>query len=248
MPNLLTRVTATGVAVARPGTLHTGTADASGAVLTVSGATNASPIVVTTSAAHLLSTGQTVVVASVGGNTAANGTFTITVLTSTTFSLDGSTGNGAYTSGGTVTTTALMTDAASSFGTSSELVGAFVEITAGTGAGQIRTIAAHDATRLSVTPAWSTTPGATSVFRVYRNLAPLYLHGLVITTAAAAGTLVFEDTLAGSGTAKLSFKLAATQTSLVWQPRQPILIDNSVYLTLGGTGVEVTVEHGPEAA
>jgi len=36
----------------------------------------------------------------VGGNTAANGTWTITVTNSTTFSLNGSTGNGAYTSGG----------------------------------------------------------------------------------------------------------------------------------------------------
>lgn len=67
---------------------------------TVTGATNASPIVVT-SAAHGLTTGQRVTVASVAGNTAANGDFTVTVLTSGTFSLDGSTGNGAYTSGGT---------------------------------------------------------------------------------------------------------------------------------------------------
>lgn len=68
---------------------------------TVTGATNASPIVITTSASHLFATGDRVVVASVGGNTAANGEFTITKLSATTFSLDGSTGNGAYTSGGT---------------------------------------------------------------------------------------------------------------------------------------------------
>lgn len=66
----------------------------------VTGATNASPIVIT-SANHKLSTGNRVTVASVGGNTAANGTFAVTVLTSNTFSLDSSTGNGAYTSGGT---------------------------------------------------------------------------------------------------------------------------------------------------
>lgn len=246
MPNLLVQVTATGVAVARPGTLHNGTADASGAVLTVSGATNASPIVVTTSAAHLLSTGQTVVVASVGDNTAANGTFTITVLTSTTFSLDGSTGNGAYTSGGTVTTTALMTDSVSTFGTSSELVGAYVEITAGTGAGQIRTIAAHDNTRLSVTPAWSTTPGATSVFRVYRNLSPVYLHGLTVVGAGAI-TAVVEDTLAGSGTALLDVRSSAANITQAWQARQPILFNNAIYLTISGTTPKVTVEYGPEA-
>jgi hypothetical protein len=68
---------------------------------TVTGATNASPIVVTTGAAHTLSTGDTVTNSGVLGNTAANGTFVITVTDSTHFSLNGSTGSGAYTSGGT---------------------------------------------------------------------------------------------------------------------------------------------------
>jgi hypothetical protein len=71
--------------------------------LTVTGATNASPIVLTTSVNHGLETGRTVTVASVGGNTAANGYWTVTNLSPTTLSLQGSTGNGAYTSGGTVT-------------------------------------------------------------------------------------------------------------------------------------------------
>lgn len=69
----------------------------------VSGATNASPIVVTTDAAHGLSTNHYVEIAGVTGNTAANGIHQITVLTTTTFSLDFSTGNGAYASGGTAT-------------------------------------------------------------------------------------------------------------------------------------------------
>lgn len=72
----------------------------------VTGATNASPIVIT-SAAHGLNTGTRITVASVGGNTAANGTFTITRVDADTFSLDGSTGNGAYTSGGTWKVTGL---------------------------------------------------------------------------------------------------------------------------------------------
>lgn len=67
----------------------------------LSGATNASPIVVTTTADHGLPTGAYVKIASVAGNTAANGNFFITNVSATTFSLDGSTGNGAYTSGGT---------------------------------------------------------------------------------------------------------------------------------------------------
>lgn len=72
---------------------------------TVTGATNASPIVITTSVAHGLADGMDVTIASVGGNTAANGTYSILVLTSTTFSLVQTTGNGAYTSGGTWTCT-----------------------------------------------------------------------------------------------------------------------------------------------
>lgn len=74
----------------------------------VTGATNASPIVITTSAAHGLPTGAYVKIASVGGNTAANGTFFVTSMGSTTFSLDGSTGNGTYTSGGTWKTVGLF--------------------------------------------------------------------------------------------------------------------------------------------
>lgn len=72
----------------------------------ITGASNASPIVVT-SAGHTVVVGQSVKIASVGGNTAANGTFTVSAVTSNTFTLSGSTGNGAYTSGGTWRTTGL---------------------------------------------------------------------------------------------------------------------------------------------
>ena len=68
----------------------------------VTWATNASPIVITCAMAHGLSTGATVTVTRVAGNTAANGTFTITVLGATTFSLSGSHGSGDYTGGGSV--------------------------------------------------------------------------------------------------------------------------------------------------
>ena len=66
----------------------------------VTGATNAAPIVIT-STAHGLTTGQRVTISGVLGNTAANGTFTIIRIDANTFSLNGTTGNGAYTSGGT---------------------------------------------------------------------------------------------------------------------------------------------------
>jgi hypothetical protein len=62
--------------------------------------TNASPIVVT-STGHSLNTGDSISISGVAGNTAANGTFTVTKIDANTFSLNGSTGNGAYTNGGT---------------------------------------------------------------------------------------------------------------------------------------------------
>ena len=67
---------------------------------TITGATNASPIVIT-SAGHGLSTGDQVSITGVVGNTAANGVRAIISLSSSTFSLTGSTGSGAYISGGT---------------------------------------------------------------------------------------------------------------------------------------------------
>ena len=76
------------------------------ASLLVTLATDASPIVITTSAEHGLSTGDPCLITGVLGNTAANadynGSWSVTVLSSTTFSLNGSAGNGSYQSGGVV--------------------------------------------------------------------------------------------------------------------------------------------------
>jgi len=75
--------------------------------INITNATNASPIVVTTSAAHGLLDGVYVNIAGVQGNTAANGWWKVTFISDTSFSLhtsggSDSTGNGAYTSGGTI--------------------------------------------------------------------------------------------------------------------------------------------------
>ena len=66
----------------------------------ITGASNTAPIVIT-STAHGLSTGDAISVSGVAGNTAANGVFTITKVDDNSFSLNGATGNAAYTSGGT---------------------------------------------------------------------------------------------------------------------------------------------------
>lgn len=72
------------------------------ATFTVNGATNANPIVVSTSNPHPFATGEKVSITNVGGNTGANGIWTITYVDATHFSLNGSIGNGAFSSNGTV--------------------------------------------------------------------------------------------------------------------------------------------------
>ena len=66
----------------------------------ITGASNASPIVISSSNTSNLQNGQQVQISGVNGNTAANGLWTIAGVTSSGFQLVGSTGNGAYTSGG----------------------------------------------------------------------------------------------------------------------------------------------------
>jgi hypothetical protein len=73
---------------------------------TVTGATNASPIVVT-SAAHGFTNGMVVTIDSVEGNTNSNGDWVVTDATTDTFKLYttagvASSGNSAYTTGGSI--------------------------------------------------------------------------------------------------------------------------------------------------
>src|ERR1043166_1632519 len=77
--------------------------------LTISGATNATPIVVTPTPAHGITDVSYATVAGVGGNTAANGTWVVERVTTTTLKLRNSVGNGAYTSGGSLTPTDTFT-------------------------------------------------------------------------------------------------------------------------------------------
>jgi hypothetical protein len=67
----------------------------------VTGATPTTPIRITTANAHWLTSGATVVIAGVTGNTAANGIWAVTVTGAMTFTLDGSSGQGSYAGGGT---------------------------------------------------------------------------------------------------------------------------------------------------
>lgn len=82
-------------------TLVSGQQDYSFSPVAITGATGngISPIALTC-AVHYFQTGDTVTVAGIAGNTAANVRGTVTRIDSSHFSLDGTTGNGAYGSGG----------------------------------------------------------------------------------------------------------------------------------------------------
>lgn len=67
----------------------------------ITAASNATPIVITTTTAHGLTTGQVVNIAGVLGNTAANGFWQVTYVGTHQYSLNSSAGNGAWTGGGT---------------------------------------------------------------------------------------------------------------------------------------------------
>jgi hypothetical protein len=69
--------------------------------MAITGASNAGPIVITTSNTAGLVDNDLVEVTGVKGNAAANGVYYIANVTATTFELVGSTGSGAYTFGGT---------------------------------------------------------------------------------------------------------------------------------------------------
>jgi hypothetical protein len=100
---------------ATPGAIN----GASVSVPGVSATNTSSPIQITTGSAHGLSTGDVVTIAGVTGQTGANGTFVITVLSATTFTLNNSTSVSAWISGGTIAFTGtVQTTSASAAGTS----------------------------------------------------------------------------------------------------------------------------------
>lgn len=66
----------------------------------VTNASNASPIVITCAAPHGYQEAEQVTISGVAGNAAANGTWWLSPVSPTSFSLHGSAGNGAYSGGG----------------------------------------------------------------------------------------------------------------------------------------------------
>lgn len=75
-----------------------------GTARAIASSTNAGPIEITTSAAHGYVTGDRITINGHTTNTAANGTWVITKVDATKFTLDGSTGNGVGGATGTAAT------------------------------------------------------------------------------------------------------------------------------------------------
>ena len=71
--------------------------------------------------------------------------------------------------------------------TTDEHINRVVEIISGTGTGQIRAITANDATTLTVDPAWTTDPDATSVFRVDSQAAGVSARARISPDASFVG-------------------------------------------------------------
>ncbi len=88
--------------LARVGMLADGTWISGEPPLTISNVTGTSTVNVTTSTNHSYGTNDVVTISGVQSFTGANGTFTVTRTSPTAFNLQGATGSGTYTSGGTV--------------------------------------------------------------------------------------------------------------------------------------------------
>jgi hypothetical protein len=112
-----------------------------------------------------------------------------------------------------------------------------VRITAGTGAGQIRTISGNDATSLLV-PAWTTTPDATSVYSIEGNDDFIYLTGNGATT-------FYKYTISTNTWSTLAARLVApgsapslnwvrSSTNATWTSESAIINGRRLYTFRGG--------------
>ena len=125
----------------------------------IQAASNASPIQITTLQPHPYQTGDRVYIQGVNGNTAANDLWTVTVIDSTNFTLNGSTGSGAYTNGGTAyrMTQGLKPGIE---------VGRILRFISGKGRGMRCKVKSNTATRFYIEGDWPITPDQTSRFIV----------------------------------------------------------------------------------
>lgn len=189
-----------------------GSAGSAADLISVTGATNATPIVITVAANSGLKSGDRLAIAGVTGNTAANGEWTLAAVTATTFQLLGSVGNGTF--GGTVRaaqifdTTPLGKDHSAVLALNGNLVGtltltafnSYAEFAAndnsllGAVTAPVVSGAAQGVTNTNATSASSSTKATSAIVMAATNAGmevevklPRYLHAAV--TAFTSGTI-----------------------------------------------------------
>ena len=114
---------------------------------------------------------------------------------------------GASTGGNTATTLNDTTQAWAA----NQWKGDSVQITAGTGAGQVRTITSNTATQLVVGAAWTTIPDATSTYRVFTPLTNATILGARVIMTPTATTINNPATISA---ATINAQLAEIQSGL----------------------------------
>lgn len=114
-------------------------------------------------------------------------------------------------------------------------LGNFVLITGGTGAGQARAITNNTATVLTVAPAWTTAPDATSTYSIIKTEAQLFDSGAVDYVWAGIDARDLPATSQTDSGISLAFNSTALNPSFVDTTRTVATWDAS----LGGTGTEL---------
>lgn len=170
-------------------------------VKAITGATNATPIVITATS-HGFANGDIVVIYNVGGNTAANGTWVVAGQTTNTFQLTtvkdalNSTGNAAYTSGGTAVN---LTSAANLGQLNSGAVGAAVALSSLTDTNGVLNAA---------NPTFNSVSGTVGALLIYKDTGSagtspplIWVDGqmqvICAATAASSATSIAVERLAG---------------------------------------------------
>jgi hypothetical protein len=171
-------------------------------------------------------------------------------LTSTTFQLISvatdlmAVGNGVHGGTPVCTSRACLVDAASNFG----IYGSYnLEITGGTGAGQVRTIVGSNPnTTAVILPEWNVQPDASSTWVVWVKRGPIYLKSYSFFAGTAAmGNCNIADGQGGEVLIQLgpAAGLPANGT-LNWAAQSSMGIPFMVgpYLTIAGTGAFLSYE------
>lgn len=178
----------------------------------------------------------------------ATNTWTARSVTSApaTFATDGrmvilkgvSIATGTATSGGAST----LTNSGKSW-TGSQWINYQVRITAGTGAGQVRTISANTGTVLTVSSAWTIVPDATSVYAIETNTDHAYLMGnnaVTLYRYSLSGnswsTLAPGAARAAAPGLGASLSMIESQAHYDWTNESAIINGRRLYSFRGGAG------------